>query len=185
MPKPIQTPDVSTQLQRLFGLKGRVRPALDEIIIPVVNVASLELRAAPSPQKDFAVNATIAAVVGEYGSVLFSVPAGTAAFIYAVRFGSDVDVQFNSTALGAPAFTSRNTYATDLRPGQDTSQATVEDGTSALNLTANARLKATNYEVLTPPWVIGQELAATNIIFQDTAANDAMQYSIYWREYAL
>ena len=41
MPKPIQDPTVGQLLQRAFGLVGRVRPALDEVIIPVVNVADL------------------------------------------------------------------------------------------------------------------------------------------------
>ena len=41
MSLPIQTPVVGQLLQRAFGIKGRVRPALDEIIVPVVNVADL------------------------------------------------------------------------------------------------------------------------------------------------
>lgn len=65
MPKQINTPIPGELLRREFGLVGRIRPALDEVIVPVVNIADLATAGGLPLERTCVARFTQSAVVGE------------------------------------------------------------------------------------------------------------------------
>jgi len=98
MAQPIQDPTVGTALQALFGLQGRVRPALEEFVIPVVNVANLARNAPPPVTGMATATCFVAGVAGQYPTLRFEVPGSILAeLVY-------MEVQSGSAGLMGLAF---------------------------------------------------------------------------------
>jgi len=91
MAQPIQDPTVGSALQRLFNLQGRVRPALEEFIIPTVQVAALEGHAPPPVTGLASCTAYVAATAGEYATLRFEVPGGILAELLEINVTAAAD----------------------------------------------------------------------------------------------
>lgn len=76
MAQPIQTPQVGSALQELFRLQGRVRPALEEFIIPTVQVGDLTFGSAPAKRRHVTTFFNVPAVVGERPVWRWEIPGG-------------------------------------------------------------------------------------------------------------
>ena len=77
----IGNPRVSEQLVRAFNLTGAVSPELDELVVPTVQVANLEMGAPPAIQRTATYYAAQAAVAGERFVFQLAVPPGVIAVI--------------------------------------------------------------------------------------------------------
>ena len=108
MPKNINNPTVGRALTRLFNLQGRVQPSLDEIVLPVVQVANIAQEAPPSPKARCAALLTTAATgAGENYDLVLQVPIGVR--IELLEFGtlnsSGNDVEWYGQFNGLPGGT--------------------------------------------------------------------------------
>ena len=118
----IQNARASQVLTDAFDLKGRVRPELEEFIVPTVTVADLSTGAPPPVQRTSSAYFSQDAVSGQRCCFQFIVPGGTLAVIKRVSFYGVVtatDAWFilfsaASAALGKPA-TQANASFTDGR----------------------------------------------------------------------
>jgi len=90
----IGNPRVSEQLVRAFNLTGAVSPELDEVIVPTVQIANLEMGAPPAVQRTASAYWSQAAVAGQHACWQLSCPGGTIAVIKRMAFFS--------TAVSAP-----------------------------------------------------------------------------------
>ena len=73
MPKQINTPYVGQRLVRLFSLKGRFQPVLDEVIVPVVDVSGEGQTLRPA----WGGSALAASGAGNQNRVIFANPANS------------------------------------------------------------------------------------------------------------
>lgn len=114
MPQVIQNPVVGQLLQRAFNLQGRVRPALDEIIVPTVSLGELAPGSAPPITRAATARFSQAAVVGERFVARFEVPGNVIAVINALSIQAStagpVFVHFGSS-IAAGATTAQKSYA--------------------------------------------------------------------------
>ncbi len=107
----IQNSRASAALTDAFDLKGRVRPELEEFIVPVVSVGDLAAGSPPAIQRTATAYFSQIAVSGQRACFQFIVPGGTVAVIKRVQFYgivSATDAWFllfsaASAALGKPA----------------------------------------------------------------------------------
>lgn len=101
MPKQIQNPIVGQALQRAFGLQGRVDPALDEVVTPVVVLGDLQQNTAPDAALAASAFIFQSAVAGQNFTVRFEIPGNMLAQIHAVHIrpatASPVRVKFSNT----------------------------------------------------------------------------------------
>jgi len=79
MAQPIQVPLVGAALQEMFGLQGRVRPALEEFIMPVVLVGAIDAGAPPATSRTAIAAMVLGATAGERATWRFEVPPGSLA----------------------------------------------------------------------------------------------------------
>lgn len=103
MATPIQDPTVGSALQRLFKLQGRVRPMLEDFVVPVVTVGSAEGHSLPSVSATAGARHFQAGVAGEYATARFAVPAGMVAQIHKITMVSSVQTTLLLKAETPPA----------------------------------------------------------------------------------
>jgi hypothetical protein len=82
----IQNPRAGAALTDAFDLKGRVRPELEEFIVPTVLVADVSASAPPAVQRTATCYFSEAAVAGQRTCFQFICPPGTLAVIKRVSF---------------------------------------------------------------------------------------------------
>lgn len=119
----IQQPLVGSALQRLFRLQGRVRPALEEFIIPVVKVGDVSQESAPGITRHAFARFSQAAVVGQRAVWRIETPPGTLLQITRmyVRPGAAASVfGYFGSSIAAPGSTAIKTYTDGriLKQGQ-------------------------------------------------------------------
>lgn len=88
MAKDINNPLVGELLQRAFDLKGRVRPSLEEFIVPTISLGDLSLSLGPSIKRHAACRVAQAAVSGQRFVFRFEAIPGTICVITRVFFHS-------------------------------------------------------------------------------------------------
>lgn len=105
MTKTIQNPRVSGALQEAFDLQGRVKPALDEIIIPTVQVADLSTGQIPATRRACSCRFIQPGVAGEKFTARFEIPAGIIAVVQRLFIYPSADLrifaQFSGFSVGA------------------------------------------------------------------------------------
>jgi len=107
MAQPIQDPTVGGALQALFSLQGRVRPALEEFIVPTVRIADLSQGATPAISRHASAAFNQAAVAGEHAQLRFEMIPGALAVIRRLHLVADTDTMIrinfpgNAATLGA------------------------------------------------------------------------------------
>jgi len=203
----IQNPLVGTLLQRAFGLQGRVRPELEEFIVPTVSLGDLSLSFPPDTVRHCAAQVSITGVTSQRSVGRFEVLGGCIAVIRRIQLFSatdpgDFSCQFvGNTATLSPLATTAPKGFTDGRllagsmGGAQTPSSVLTTGTQASSIgtvTFRARmLPVTNGSLFiyepAGGWVVGTG-QAEGIGFwqwQVSANNNNVNGSIEWDEYQL
>lgn len=108
MPFPIQTPVPGELLRREFGLRGRLDVQLDQVIVPVVNVADLAQGAGIPVERTVVGRFSQVAVAGEQFVFQMVVPPNTLVklrrlHIWSQTAASDFKVHHGNALAAAPA----------------------------------------------------------------------------------
>lgn len=107
MPTKIQRPGVAEALTRAFGIVGRMRPALDEVIVPTVSIGDLSRGGPPPAARQSVSSFTAAAVPTEKLFWRLDVPPNMIAVIEAITLHAtgacNLKVNFPGNAAILPA----------------------------------------------------------------------------------
>lgn len=183
MPKQINTAGVGQRLVKLFALKGRFQPVLDEVIVPVVSVDAEEVEQRPAGSNAF----VGAGGAGTYTCVVLQNPSGSGKIVRLEWFSpfatsNQVNIYPNLSILSG-GLTGANEFWEDLRlPGVpaatvSTSVTTTVPTSAAAIVTPYLAIGA-NW-IPPTPWVLGPGDA---VVFQLTTANTAFGGSLAWTE---
>lgn len=203
MAQPIQDPTVGGALQALFGLQGRVRPALEEFIIPTVRVADLSQGAAPGIRRRVACAIVQAAVAGEYFTARLEMIPGSIAVVRFVGMyptsgtAGNLKMRFpgNAATIGALANTATKSYV-DGRilagspGGQQNPAGVLTYATSAAafaGVEARYPVPGTGLLLEDPGWVVGTGRADLYgfLEMQFSAVNEQVTGTVVWDEYQI
>lgn len=202
MAQPIQDPTVGVVLQGLFKLQGRVRPALEEFIIPTVQVADISQGARPATRRRAVAGIAQAAVAGQVFQARFEIPGGMIAVIRRINLSSTtgaMNIRFNfpgnAASIAALAGVSAKAFTDGrLLPGapsgaqQPAGVLTFGTNAAALATTqAVFRLFATQELVIYPDWVVGtgHPQLVGFLEFESNTANAQVAGSVEWDEYPI
>lgn len=197
----IQIPGVGERLQRLFRLQGRVRPELEEFILPVVTVGDVSRAAEPPVRRRASVAFALSAVAGERPTLRLRAPADAILVLTGMHLwpgaAAGIDMGWQ---VGAEANNLLGHYMdTRLRalPGQSAQLpvAGLFGGTSAVAVTpvswrgyAQANID-TFYEfdnVVVGPSAQGAAVGAqSTLTIQLTTNAQTLNGSLQWDEYPL
>lgn len=195
MSQPIQRPDVSARLQDLFRLVGRVRPSLEEYIIPTVQVADLGMAAAPPIRRTGHWGGLTAGVAAEYTALQIVNPTGSNNVISV----NSIQVMPANTvslyaAFGTFTFgTGPVAIATEQYVDRRSDDPLVQLSTgnvSAAGIGGLAAASCARWRLLTswmPPipldgWVLGP---GDTLVFCCDAVNISMYWNLSWETFAL
>jgi len=192
---------ISTRLQKLLRIQGRLAPRLEESVIPTIQVADLAVGAAPPMCRCATASVGLAAVAAEFGQFRMEVPAGVIAVIRKFKVVPAADdflkVFFGTSILVADLGTVHTSTFTDGRqlagPGPELPAAVLRSGNRVATLaTTNWRMEVNaqpnqNWQEPSSPWVVGTGNPATTgfIEFQLGTVNVAAQSQLEWDEYQL
>lgn len=199
MAYPIQSPAVGTALQDLFGLQGRVRPALEEFIIPTVQVADIGQGSAPYVRRHAIARWYQAAVAAEYFTMRFEMIPGTIAVVRHMQVTAGgtgslrVNFAGNAATIAALAttatkgFTDGRILAGSAGGGQTPAGVLTYSTSAALVGTyqGQIRLTTTPYDLYPDGWVIGTGASGLFgfLEFAFDNANQVVQGYVEWDEY--
>lgn len=195
MPLDIQTPVVGQLLAREFGLVGRVRPKLDEIIIPVVNVADLAKGSGLPLRKVATAQWQQVAVVGEYFVAQMVVRPGTLVQLHKLLIRTDqttsLVIHHGNALAVAPASLATYRYMDGrlLAPEFISPQTQVLYDTQAAALaTYEERYYQVQNQLVTYTWdgvVVGADGPDTfgYLEIGCTAANCLVQATLFFEEF--
>lgn len=195
MSQPIQVADIGSALQYLFRLQGRVRPALEEFIVPTVLVGDVSQSSPPFVSRRATAQYFINATVGEKATMLFRAPANTLAVLHRIRAMADTTkghliANFGQT-ISDPAGVN-TTELTDSRQRALSGQAVCSflAGTQVAALpSASFRrplVADTPVDIdLTPGWAVGGLGVPDAVELQFTTANVQLVGTFEWTEYVL
>ena len=169
MSQPIQNPVVGSLLQKAFNLQGRVRPTLEEFVVPVVSLGDLSTGAEPPVVRRASCGIIQAAVVGQSFTARFEVPGGVLAVIRSLRLYCDGTARRlrvfhagNAASIAAPATGADHGYCDGrLLAGSGITQTPAGQcffGTQAASLvTVNAQYPVSVDGLVydDPGWVVG------------------------------
>lgn len=193
MPKQIQNPTVGQILQRAFGLQGRVQPALDEIVVPVVSIGDLGQGNVPPVTGRATSWAFENPGAGDYARARFEVPGSIVALIEAVhvRLSASGNFGVRFTNTGAAIGTAQpKSYADGRLTTAGLSPAGVltagQDPAALAGRQANY-WATTDGISLFPNWIVGSGDPGQFgfIEFAPGTAATAMSLNIQWREYRI
>lgn len=199
MGQAIQRPDIGAALQRYFALVGRVRPELEEFVLPVVSVGDLAAGGAPPVVRRVTASFSQAAVAAQVFQARFEIPGSMLAVIRQVNInapgGAALNIRFhqagNVATIGAQANTAPKSF-TDGRLLEENQLAggVLTFGTQAAALATTEslyRVYAAQSLVLTPDWVVGTGRADLFgfLEFESNTANAAVAGTLMWDEYQI
>lgn len=156
MPKQINTPTFGSQLVRLFNLKGRFTPVLDEVIVPVVVVGT----SSPAQERHFGGTAELGSTGATIKYHNLSNPAGSNVLLklISVAVGQTANAFWDFSVAGSgAAMVNAATVATRELDGERRN-VFAASGTRAL-LTAEE----------TPPVIVVSRIARWNFVIQTAA----------------
>ena len=200
----IQTPRAGQALTDAFDLKGRVRPELEEYVVPVVNVADLSAGAPPAIQRTATAYFSKDAISGQRACFQFIVPGGTLAVIKRISFYGVVtatDAWFilfsaASAALGKPAsqatssFTDGRLQQTGVVPSSQLwfgSKVSTLNADWALPLFMTDQTYGTSEAVYEPTggWVVGSGVDGVSSYLEGAFDGTNMDQScvLEWEEF--
>lgn len=198
MSQVIQTPKVGELLTDAFGLKGRVRPSLEEYIVPTISLGDLSLSIAPGPVRHAAALINQAAVAAQRWVARFEAPPGVLCVIRQIAIRSSGGLtQLSAQYVGnVPTITPGTTCAKSFTDGR----LLVGSGTTQtpsgilLSGTQVAALAAPVFQVSVPAegliylppggWVVGGGAGASGYLeMQMPVVNITAFGGIEWDEY--
>jgi len=200
MAQPIQTPVPGTLLTNAFGLTGRVRPFLEEFIVPTISLGDLSLSLAPGIVRHACALIQEGAVAGERWVCRFEAPPGVIAVIRQVAIKSSGGATNLSAVFrgNAPTISPANACAkgyTDgrLLPGSGTTQTPM---CILLSDTQVAAVGSVTFQVPVPAeglvylppggWVVGGGMHDSGYIEMNMPVNNVQaQGGIEWDEYQI
>jgi len=191
----IQEPGVGQALQAAFNLQGRVRPVLEEYIVPTVMIADFSAQASGVPlARSAAARLTVGATIGEMATMRFEMPAGMLAKI--VRFhafpSADGNLAFSFSSAGAPQAVP---FIADFLDGRlvqlgQTPVAGATGGTqigtiAPISLMYRAQNAIGGLTLEPEHWVVGSGVPGQFGFFeaQLTNVNSQCQFAMEWIEY--
>ena len=193
---PIQVPTVGAALQRLFRLQGRVKPALEEFILPVVKIADLSRSEPPPLTRGATARFFRAAVALEFGTFRFEIPGEMIAHVRALYLtpnGSAGSFRFHfGSTIPAPSGTAQKSF-TDLRLLQlgQSPAGVLTFGTQVAVLTPLqfqvAAEDLLTYKLEPDSWIVGSGVPGVFSFLegQFSVLNTAINVSMLWDEYPI
>lgn len=187
---------IASRLQALLKIQGRLRPELEEFVIPTIQVADLAAGGAPPITRHAVARCFQAAVPAERFVARLDVPPSV--LVEVRRFicnpttgGNLLDIRFGSTFSAPGNFGISQFYDTRI---SNTDPATVlAFGTQVAaisNPSWRAQIEAGGQLIYEPPrgsWLVGGNLSAFGFLeFAWNALNEAMDsFVVEWDEYQI
>lgn len=193
MAQPIQTPGVGAALQRLFRLQGRVRPSLEEFVIPTVQVADLSQGSVPPVRRHAVSFFNQPGVAGQSATWRLEVPPSVLARIDRIYVtpaaAGPMFANFGST-IAVPAGNAANEFSdARVRANGELPAGLVTFGTQVAILAGTWRVDVAANEVteIRPrAWLIGGLFDAFDFLeMQFFQANTAVTVAMEWEEYQI
>ncbi|MEN8176313.1 MAG: hypothetical protein ABFS23_11150 [Pseudomonadota bacterium] len=182
MPIPIQNAEAWRKLQAIFGITGRHKLQLDEVVIPVVSLDPGTVTSSPKTGGD-----VVAAVAAEQGVVGISNPAGSGTILFVrestINGSGEIQLRFNLATVGLTVGGPSSTR--DFR--QPTSQVTGQliTGTDPGPIGTFTGILVAVQAALSQTYQLGWVLPpGTNIAWVGTTPNVVMRGYFLWDEYA-
>lgn len=195
MPTQIQRPQVAELLTRFFRLTGRVRPSLDDVVIPTVQIGDLTGGATPPIIRSASAFAEPTKTAGERATWRLEAPPGTlldVKVIWVLNYDveSSLRVHFG-TSIATPPDLAPSRYTDGRITGSETPAGILLSGTQA-GLLANYQwlqnFGAVARETIYPNnWIVGTGNPGTFgfLELQSTSANNLMALNLQWDEYQI
>jgi len=195
MGQPINVPFVGAALQRLFGLKGRVSPSLEEFIVPMVVVGDVSQGSAPDVSRACVHQCIQAPVAGQRFRARLEIPGGLLCKVDTIYVRCDTpgffEVQFVNVsgaqaATAAKAFTDGRLLAEGQLPA-----SVLTFGTQAANLVTEefgTFISADPVTIIKPKnWIIGSgdPTQFGFLEFGQQSANAQVMFALELTEYAI
>ena len=198
----INNPLVARILQRAFRLQGRVRPVLEESIVPTVSLGDLSAGMAPDVSRHVVTRIVIPPVIGELATIRIEAIAGTVLVITNINFWTNVlgfvTAKFpgSSATLNPQASTASKSF-TDGRLLPGGPEPSLPSGVLTFGTQAGF-LAGTHWQARIPDplglfyepkgWVVGG-VDSTDLLgfleFQFDGANVLFVGSVEWDEYQI
>lgn len=190
MSQPIQDPGVGTALQRFFRLVGRVRPSLEEYVIPVVSVGDISQNSEPAVSRLCIAQEFTGSVAPDFPTFRIEAQAGTVVRLRKLWFRTQSASYFylSRAALGTVS-TPVTAVLSDARaPGTPNSEV-YEDDTTSIASGALMRLWGStsmqevdlSHIILSP-----RENAAIDwVTFQHSVAGESVVWTLLWEEFPI
>jgi hypothetical protein len=200
MPQPIQNPALGQVLQRAFNLVGRVRPYLDEVIVPVVSLGELGEGSAPPVIRSAAAQYTLGGGgAGTFQVGRFEIPGNNIATIDRIAVTAAAQTYFlinHGSSITAPANTADKAYKDGrlLEVGETPAGVVTYENAAAVLGTLQERYLVDNLVQpgLVVPFPPGKTIVGSGrpgqfgfLEWGLLAANTAIRLTIHWTEYQL
>lgn len=194
MSQPIQTPEPGEALRAAFKLRGRVRPALEEFIVPTINLGDVGQGQPPGTPRAAWGHIFVGAVAAEYARWRLEIPERTIAHVTAIhiRPATAGTLRIKNQNVPGVVNTSQQARLTDERlvdTGEDPA-ATFIYGTDVNPLTNFnfATWAPVTGLIFRPSWLVigtGEGSNAGSVAFGFDTANVACFFGLEWTEYPI
>lgn len=201
MASPIQSPVASEILARAFNLTGRQSLALEDFVIPVVQIGEMDCGFAPALCRAASVRAVQAAVAGQFAVFRLVAPPGCVVELVEVVCNPSsagmLEFDIEDTTTGATTEVTASKFYTDQRvrlggPGPaQVPAAQVFRGTQAAGITGEYAIPIVTAGTVYRPngdFILGRApfpLAGAMGFFVETAVNEQAVLALRWREWFL
>lgn len=203
MTQPIQDPSVGVTLQNLFNLQGRVRPSLEEFVVPTVQIADLSGYARPPVTRRATCLINQNPVAGERFVMRFEAIPGTICVLRRIRVAPSTQGNFswqfvgNAATLGALGTTAVKSFADGRlltgnpsglqRPSGVLTTGTQVGGLATPQGQAIAPVTGLVLDIPDPGWVVGTGNPSLFGFFEAQIAtvNITVVGSMEWDEYSV
>jgi hypothetical protein len=197
MPVKIQSPDVARRVAEFFGIRGKYTPAVEEFIIPTIQVGDLSISGVPPVSRHASVAFTVAGVAAEGFNFRLLAPGGVLCVITDIillpaniaSFSASFTLQAAAGAL-VPAFTDSRLTLGQLFP-ENVPAAVCEAntvGAPLVNISWRSRTTP-NVAIHFQPkgWVIGtgKEDVDAALMLQCETDDLHVYGSVGWDEYPI
>lgn len=193
MAKSVQNPRVAEALHQEYDLVGRVRPLIDEVIVPTVLVGDLRQPTATVARSASAFLQVAAGGAGTFTIVRFETPPGIIARVEAIRINpganTDINVHWGSSVAAPTQFGTKTFTDGRLRVQNQTPAAVLAGDNTYVAALAAFEWKepltpgASGKAMQLPPFQIGDNVDFDFVEFQLAVANTLVQFSMYWTEF--
>lgn len=190
MSKPVQNPEAGSALQRLFNLVGRVRPSLEEYIIPTVQIADLSLRSEPPVSRLCSATSNTFSVAPNFPSWRIDAQPGTVVRLNKLIIrGNAAKILYVSFAAVGTVSNAVNTHFTDSRaPGTPNSEVYDDDTGSIAGGAFETHYVGVSEQVIDLSHIVlapGENAARDWVTFQTSTAGGNDLWTLLWEEFPI